>query len=389
MKKIRIFLAVFAFLLCGMPHCFAQSGANDASNVAPQMEALDLSGVADAAYNENLQSAAPEFDFNAIVDDIVSGANIFQPQTLLSSFLKLFCKELYQNIHILLTLIVLAIVCAILTNLQGSFERKGVGEVAFLACYILFLGLLVQGFYSCTDMARSVIADQVVFLKAAVPTYIGLLMSTGGVTTAAGLEPVFLYCVQLIGSLMEHIMLPMVFWMSVLHMVNHLSDKFHVTRLVQFIKQTMVWALGALLTFFVGILSLSGFSTSVIDGVGVKTMKYAVGNFVPVVGGLLSDTMDTVLSSTLVLKNALGVTGVIVMLLICLAPILKMLALIGMYKLTAGVIEPISDKRIVALVSSAASSITFLFLMVVSVTIMFVLSITIVIGFGNLSSMLR
>lgn len=386
MKKILTILPILILLLA--PPCFAEPTENSASDIAPQMEALDLSGMEGATYSEHLQNAAPEFDFDAMVEGIANGANVFQPQTLLSRFFRLFLNELYQNIHILLSLIVLAIVCAILTNLQGSFGQKGVGEVAFLACYILFLGLLVKGFYTCTDMARSVIADQVVFLKAAVPTYIGLLMSTGGVTTAAGLEPVFLYCVQLIGSLMEKIMLPMVFWMSVLHMVNHLSDKFHVTRLVEFVKQVMVWTLGALLTFFVGILSLSGFSTSIIDGVGIKTMKYAVGNFVPVVGGLLSDSMDTVLSSTLVLKNALGVTGVVVMLLICLAPILKMLALIGMYKLTAGVIEPISDKRIVALVSSAASSITFLFLMLVSVTIMFVLSITIVIGFGNLSSML-
>lgn len=382
MKKMLLILSI---LFCLVTPCFAESAATD---IKQQMDALNLSEVEGAAYSDNLQNAAPAFDFDTLVEDIASGANVFHPQTLLGKFLKTFCNELYQNIHILLTLIVLAIVCAIISNLQSSFENKGVGEVAFLACYILFLGLLAKGFYDCTNMARSVISDQVVFLKAAVPTYIGLLMSTGGMTTAAGLEPVFLYCVQLIGAFMEKIMLPMVFWMSILHMVNHLSDKFHVTRLVEFVKQVMVWTLGALLTFFVGILSLSGFSASMIDGVGIKTMKYAVGNFIPVVGGLLSDSMDTVLSSTLVLKNALGVTGVVVMLLICLVPIIKMLVLIGMYKLTAGVIEPISDKRLVALVSGAASSITFLFLMLISVTIMFILSITIVIGFGNLSNMM-
>lgn len=376
-------LVMLLFLLLPVP-CLAQ----DAVDIAPQMEALDLSQVEGAAYTENLQQAAPEFDFDAVVEQIADGNAIFEPQSLIGKFLKIFSSELYNNIHILLALIVLAIVCAVLTNLQGSFENKGVNEVAFLACYLLFLGILIKGFYDCTNMARSVIADQVVFLKAAVPTYIGLLMSTGGVSTAVGLEPVFLYFVQLIGSFMEKIMLPLVFWMSILSMVNHLSDKFHVTRLVEFVKQIMMWTLGALLTLFVGILSLSGFSTSVIDGVGVKTMKYAVGNFIPMVGGLLSDSVDAVLSSTLVLKNALGVTGVIVMLLICIVPIIKMLALIGMYKLTAGVMEPISDKRIVALVSGAASSITFLFLMLISVTIMFILSVTIVIGFGNLSCML-
>ena len=166
---MKRWLLIMLFLLCLAMPCCAEQPADTGIDIAPQLEALELSEMQSGAYNENLQAAAPEFDFDAVVESIAGGAAVFDPQTLLGKFLKLFGGEVYQNIHLLLTLIVLAIICAILTNLQSSFASKGVSEVAFLACYVLFLGILIKGFYQCTNLARSVIADQVVFLKAAVP----------------------------------------------------------------------------------------------------------------------------------------------------------------------------------------------------------------------------
>jgi len=383
MKYILRF-TILVFLLCPLG-----VSAQESTMVNEQRKELGFSAMERAVrQSEGLEEISPSFDFNALVESLTSGENIFSPKTILGSVLRVFSKEVYENLHIMLTLIVLSIICAVAANLQSSFQSKSVAEVAFFACYILFVGILVRGFYTCVTLARGVISDQVVFLKAAVPTYVGLLMSCGSVTTAVTLEPLFLWFVQLIGSLIESILLPFLFWISILSMINNLSDKFHISNLIRFSRQLITWLLGILLTFFVGILSLAGIGTSAADGVGVKAMKYAVGNFIPVVGGLLSESVDTVMSSTVILKNSVGVAGVVVLILICAVPALELLALIGMYKLTASVIEPLSDKRIVELMNSAASAVTYLFLMVVSVTLMFILSVAVVIGFGNLTHMI-
>ena len=137
------------------------------------------------------------------------------------------------------------------------------------------------------------------------------------------------------------------------------------------------------MTFFVSILSMSGLTSSIAGGLGIKTMKYAIGNFVPVVGGLLSDSVDTVLASTIVLKGAMGTAGVISLILMCAIPLIKMLSLTLIYKLTAGIIEPLSDKRITSMISEAGSTAAFIFAVLLTVTVMFILGITITLGVSN------
>jgi len=90
--------------------------------------------------------------------------------------------------------------------------------------------------------------------------------------------------------------------------------------------------------------------------------------------------VNTVIASTTVLKNAMGTAGVIVIILMCAIPLIKMLALMLIYKLTAGIIEPLSDKRVTTMISEAGSAVTFIFLILLTVTIMFILGITIVIS---------
>ncbi len=358
--------------------------------IAEQMglpEISEMEGIVSGS--KNIEMAAPEFDFNQMMESVAKGEPFLNPQSVLLKILKLLANEVYANLHIMLMLIILSILSAVVGNMQGAFASQGVSEAAFLTFYILFSGILIKGFYQCMDLANGVILEQVAFLKAAVPTYMSLILSTGNVTTATCIKPVFLYFIQITGETVQKLLMPVLLFVFLLSMVNNLSDKIHITKLIKFVRQIANWVLGALLTIFVAILGLSGMGSSIVDGVGLKTVKYAVGSFVPVVGGLLSDTIDTVVSSTLILKNALGVVGVVAIILMCAYPLIKMIILVGLYKLTASVVEPISDKRIGNVISSAATSVQMVFVMLLCVTVIFILAITIVIGFGNMSVMIR
>ncbi len=324
-----------------------------------------------------------------IKDKLLNGENFIDIHTLGGKILSLISEEVMLNINLVVSLIVLAIVCSILTNLQSAFENRGVSEISFVACYIVFVALTVTGFYECAKLAGKVVNEQAAFMKMAVPTYISLMISTGNVSVAKTMEPVFLFAVQFIGGFIDRFMLPVVFWISILSVVNNLSDRFHVSKLIDFSKQTITWVLAGMVTFFVAVMNLTGITSSAVDGVAIRSMKYAVGRFVPVVGGILTDSVDTVITSTIVVKNAMGVLGVIVMILICASPIIKLAVSMIMFKIAAGVIEPIADKRIVGIVSNIASGISLLFIMVFSVTVMFIISITTVIGFSNITAMIK
>ena len=64
---------------------------------------------------------------------------------------------------------------------------------------------------------------------------------------------------------------------------------------------------GVVLTLFVGLLSIEGTLSSSVDGITAKTTKAAVSNFIPIVGKILGDAVDTVLGCAAILKNAVGV----------------------------------------------------------------------------------
>ena len=137
------------------------------------------------------------------------------------------------------------------------------------------------------------------------------------------------------------------------------------------------------MTIFVTLLTLAGMGAQSVDNLSTRAAKYAAQNFVPVVGNVLSSTIDTVFASAAVVKNALGIAGIVVISIICIYPLLKFAALILIYKLAASVIEPIADKRISNAVNEAANGISMLFSFLVCVTVVFSLSVAVLVEFGT------
>ncbi|MCG8502768.1 MAG: stage III sporulation protein AE [Firmicutes bacterium] len=349
----------------------------------------DFENITDQVMNAEIKQVIPDFDVEKLTKDLTKGKLELNVKSIFQRVLGFFMEEVYLNVKIMVQLIVLTIICGILTNLQSSFVKEGVGEVAFFACYIFLVGVMIKSFMNAVYIGRDVIDNMVIFMQSMVPILITLLISTGNITSATIFQPAILFSVQIISAAVKNFLIPIVFFTTALSIVNNISDKFHISQMVAFLKQVIKWGLGILLTAFVGVMTVQGFASSVVDGVASKTAKYAVGNFIPVVGGILSDAVDTVISCSLLLKNALGIVGLITVILICFVPVIKIIALIAVYRFTAAVIEPVSDKRIVQCISELGNSLTMIFAMVLTVAVMFLLFITIVIGVGNVSAMFR
>ena len=144
-----------------------------------------------------------------------------------------------------------------------------------------------------------------------------------------------------------------------------------------------------MLTVFVGLLSLEGTLSSSVDGLTAKTTKAAVSTFIPVVGKVLGDSVDTVLGCASILKNAVGIVGVVVLLAICIAPIVKLTILTITYYLASAICQPIADERIIKLFDTMGETFKILLAITVSVAIMFMIGITIVIKISNSGLMYR
>lgn len=127
---------------------------------------------------------------------------------------------------------------------------------------------------------------------------------------------------------------------------RHLGDGIRVQRLAEFTQQCAVWSLGIGFTVFIGVLTTRSVTAAAIDGVTLRTAKYALNNLVPFVGGLFADTVDTLVGSGMLVQSALGVTGLIVIASRAVLPLCQTLAAAMLYKLASALMQPVSDGRL-------------------------------------------
>ncbi|PYG86813.1 stage III sporulation protein AE [Ruminiclostridium sufflavum DSM 19573] len=340
-------------------------------------------------YAKDSKELFPEFNPDEIAASAVRGDFDLSLTGIFNRIVKYLFNEVLLNVDILIKIIILAIICAILKNLQSSFLSESVGELAFFVCYIVIVSVLIVSFSTAMSMCVSIIDSMVAFMHSIIPLLISLLISTGNISSAGIFQPILIVLVETGATVIKSFFIPMIFLITVLNIVNNISDKVQLTKLSGFLKQICTWGIGLILTVFIAVVSIQGTMGAVVDGVTSKTAKFALGTFIPVVGKYLADAADTVVGCTLVIKNASGLIAMLGIIIICLAPLLKILALIILYRLACAIVEPISDKKITNCLSDMAGSLTFLLGITAAVSCMFLIAVTVVIGTTNLSTMIR
>ena len=232
------------------------------------------------------------------------------------------------------------VICALLKNLQTGFMSEGAGQIAFYVCYMVMISLLLVGFGTVMKMGTGIIDRMIGFMYAAVPVLMALLISGGNITAGGILHPVLLLVVETSATVIRNVFVPLVFISSVMTIVNNISGKIQITRLVNLIKQVVSWSLGIILTIFIIAVSLQG-TLEVIDlcqpkGGQIYKHIHTRSRQDP------SDAADTIIGCTLMIKNAAGAAVTIGILVICVLPLIKIIALAGLFKAAAALLEPIS-----------------------------------------------
>src|SRR5690606_36638886 len=122
---------------------------------------------------------------------------------------------------------------------------------------------------------------------------------------------------------------------ALLHIVSSLNDHYKATRLANLLRNIGMTIMGVFLTIFLGVISIQGAAAAITDGIAVRTAKFVTGNFIPVIGRMFTDAADTVISASMLLKNTIGIVGVVTVLAIALFPAIKVFVIALIYKLAA------------------------------------------------------
>jgi stage III sporulation protein AE len=338
--------------------------------------------------NEELGADIPELN-TATIKSIAAKGIKLDWSNVKETFLSLFCRELVINSQLMGKLIFLAVLCALLKNIQTSFENEGITLLANSVCYVLMTVVALDAFYNAMSIAKGAVGYMVGFMEALLPVLISLLAGVGAVTSAAILSPLLLFIVTTISTLVKDVVLPLLFLAAVLQCVNFLSDKYKVANLAGLFRQAGMVILGLSMMVFIGFITVQGVAGSVADGITLRTAKYATSTFVPVVGKIFADTVELVMGASLLVKNAVGLFGIAAVIAICLMPLIKLLSLIVIMKVAGALIQPMGDEKMATCLESLGDNLLLVFGGVLTVALMFFLTITMIIGVGSVAMMLR
>ncbi|GGE10291.1 stage III sporulation protein AE [Marinithermofilum abyssi] len=323
-----------------------------------------------------------------IFDLILQGKGIRWGEIFEGMIRYLFNEVLYNG-KLLGTIIVLTVLSMILQTLQTAFERNQVSKIAYAIAFLVIIILALNSFSVAVDSAKMAISRMIHFMLALVPLVMTLLASMGNFGSVGMFHPLIVFMIHAIGTLIYTVVFPLLFLSAVLSIVSCLSDKYKVNQLANLLRRISIGLIGSLLTIFLGIISVQGATAAVTDGVTIRTAKYVAGNFVPVVGHMFSDAADTVVGASLLVKNAVGLAGVVILLFISAFPALKILSLAFIYSFSAAVMQPLGNSPIVECLEIISKTLIYVFAAMATVGLMFFLAITIIVAAGNISVMIR
>jgi stage III sporulation protein AE len=324
-----------------------------------------------------------------IIKDMVTGRFTFSWQNVLARVTSVFFQELGINLMLMAKIIVLAVLCSILRNMNDSFNSPSVGEIGYFVCYSIVIILIIQSMITILNVGRSSIELMSGFMQILLPILLVLLTAIGSIASSSVLQPAVGALTGVVGSILKNIMLPLITLSTVVTLVNYISERVQIQKLSKLLNNICVWFLTFVFTIFIGVLTIQGAVTSSFDGISIRTAKFALDTFVPIVGKMFSQSLDTIIGCSLLLKNAIGIAGLIIIGILCISPGVKILSLMFMYKLSSALLEPITDKRIVECLNDIGSILNVLFITFMGISLMFFLTVTLVIGTGNTSVMLR
>ena len=352
---MRVFLLLTMIILCA-----TTVYAMEVDEIISRQ--LELSGANDIYINDQI-------DFAQLAGDLITFDGPDE-SSLLNSFFNQLFGAVKESISLCLCVILIVVVLNIITNAAG--ESAAVFDVSYYVCYTVIFIMGSASFGKACEIARSSIDELNFFMRAAIPVMGSLMTASGGVVRTT-LISVSIIAISTTVSLISNILFPVSAMSALVSGVGGLGGDNSLKGFSSALKKASLWGLGIITTVFTTILSTRSFAAVNLDGVTGRTVKYAAGTFVPVVGGMLSETLESLIACGRLVKGAAGGASVIALLILCLSPIVQLVAIILTYKLTALIIAPLSDGRLASAIEEFTSSLVIILAMVIFTAVMFII----------------
>ena len=382
--KILVILSLLLSILSIVGLCVAENDDPKQQlidNVEQNVDDLDLGSL------QGLLQGLDSNLFDSLKDTIKDIAQGEQKLTF-DDAVRLITQRVFSALTGVLPIVVsivgISLITSLLNGLTSGFLSNPTKELIGFVSYCAIAVIILTRAMSLVNDTAAIVGTIKQFMQLVFPILLTIITVVGGANSSAVFQPMMSVLTTSITTFVVQIIMPMVVVVIVFTMISSLSNGVKLSKLTSFFSSGIKYSLTAVFSLFVTFLTAQGLTGGIIDTVSIKTAKFAMQSYVPIVGGYLSDGFDLMMASFVLIKNSLGLISLFALLIMIASPLVNIIVFSLGLKLASGIIEPIGDSKISKMIFDLSKNVNILLAIILGVAFMFVTTITLIIYACNL-----
>lgn len=321
------------------------------------------------------QMLEDEIDFQDMVTELVSGE--FHLQDATETIKEYLMQQVMINKKDITYLLLLSISASVFSVFTEVLKDRHIADTGFYMLYMMMCIVVIRAFREVLHSAVQASENLVMFMKALVPAYsLSVSLATGPVT-GAGFYQMTLILISLLSDVISIVIIPMIQAYMIVKIINYISEEDVLSRMADLFESSVKWMLKTSLGLLLGFQVIQSMLAPAIDSFK-NTSFHKLLSAVPGVGGAAGAVTEILVGSAVLLKNGIGTSAILIILLICIPPIVRIAIFTITYKVIAAVIQPVTDKRFTGCMAVASEGGALVLKASSMMAAMFMLSIAIV-----------
>ena len=305
------------------------------------LEGLEL-GEMQEAVNELLGEET--FSVREALERILAGEEVFSIDFLLETGKNFIYDHLLADRAVLFQVVLLVLLAALFANFTNVFSGSQAGEASFYLVYMLLLALLIHSFGSLSAGLSGSLEDLTAFMQALMPSYFLAVTAASGAATAMVFYEMVLGVIFLIQTLLLKAVIPGIQAYVVIQLINYLHKEDFLSKLAELLKTVLEWSLKTITAVVIGMELIQNMISPALDSLKRDALGKTAAA-IPGIGNVIDGATEVALGTAVLIRNCLGATGILVLVILGLPPVIKLAGTVLAYKLLAALFQPVSDKR--------------------------------------------
>ena len=333
-----------------------------------------------------IEERIAEFDNNQVkmfslsnikdkVQAIINGEQAVNYSTMLEVIIDVLMQVIVQYVPMFALIIGIGIIASLLGQIKSKFNEKSTSDIVHFVCFCLIVVVMATSVKRLVTSTTSTIGGMERTINAMFPIILTLMTSLGEVSSVGVFQPILAIMSTIISTIIFKVIVPIFIFSFVLNVIGHLSNNIKLDKFNSFLNSTFKWIIGITFTIFFAVISIQGITAGSFDSVSLRTAKFTVSSYVPIMGGYLSQGMDLIMASGVLIKNSIGLVGILIIISSILSPILEIAIFSLMLKAVSAILQPLNSNRITNFLHNSSKSITMLSTCIIVVSFMYFLCI--------------